>query len=642
MSAIAGILRRNGRDVRAAEIDRMTRVLAHRGPHGRRGMNLGPVALINCLMRVQHEDWNEAQPLQDGPVTLVADLRLDNREELAASLDIPVANLSSVPDSEFLLAAYRRWGDDCVDHLIGDFAFAIWDAGRRRLLIGRDHMGQRALFYYMSDELLVFGSEIKAILAVEGVPHRVSERAIAERLLNPVDPTGVTTDFEDIHVLAGGATLSVTLGKPQHELRQYWVPTADSAHLGRNDDYYISAYRTILQEAVACRVRRSIAAPGLLLSGGFDSGAIAALGAPIVAAQGRSIVSVTSLLPPGESRPGRRDARHARDAFQDRPGLELSDYVRAPGETPLADLEQTFQDSDSATVTDYVRRGLYRALADRRCRLVLDGLGGDYTINVRAPGQIGLMIRRGQLGRFIGETIARRKLGRTWRGLWRNDILFGLLPIRGLAALQWLSRRGRPVWQTRPVNRDFAQALFDAGHIDPRRLRQPRPSYERWHARWVKLMRIAASRNPTETTIAARHGLDLTLPFHDKRVIEFGLAIPDRLRLREGHDRFLAQRALHDLLPERLLQGTLYNDAMEPDSFRAAHECAAANMKRLRAENSQGGISRYVDVERLHAMTTEVDETRLSDHRNLLTATRTIALSRFITWINRANTAQEP
>lgn len=620
----------------------MLRVLAHRGPHGRRGVDLGPAGLGRCLMRVQQEDWHEAQPLQDKGVTLVADLRLDNREELAALLDLPRGHLSSLADSDLLLAAYQRWGDDCVDHLIGDFAFAIWDAGRRRLLIGRDHMGQRALFYHLTAELFVFGSEIKAILAVEGVPHRVSERAIAERLLNPVDLTGVTTDFEAIHVLAGGATLGVTLGEPRHELRQYWLPAAGKAHLGHDDGYYIAAYRTILQEAVACRVRRSITAPGLLLSGGFDSGAIAALGAPIVAAQGHSIVCATSLLPPGETRPNRRDARNARDAFRGRTDLDLIDYVRAPGETPLADLEQTFQDSDSATVTDYVRRGLYRALADRNCRLVLDGLGGDYTINVRAPGQIGLMIRRGQFGRFIGETIARRKAGRSWRELWRNDILFGLLPIRGLAALQWLSRRGRPVWRMRPVNHDFAQALFDAGQIDPHRLRQPRPSYERWHARWIKLMRIAATRNPSETTIAAVHGLDRTLPFHDKRVIEFGLAIPDRLRLRNGQDRFLARRALHDLLPERLLRGTIGNDAMEPDSFRAAQECAAASMPRATVENSQGGISRYVDIDRLQAMIMHADEARLSDHRNLLTATRTIALSRFISWIDRDNIAQEP
>ncbi|MGB7035592.1 MAG: hypothetical protein WBD71_08695, partial [Xanthobacteraceae bacterium] len=143
----------------------MTDALAHCGPDGRKFAIEGLAGIGQCSMRVTHEDQFDAQPLRDraAGITLVADLRLDNREGLGATLGVGAADLRDMPDSALLLRAYTKWGENCAEHLLGDFAFAIWDGRGAKLVLGRDHMGQRAIFYYRHNDFLIFASDAKAL-----------------------------------------------------------------------------------------------------------------------------------------------------------------------------------------------------------------------------------------------------------------------------------------------------------------------------------------------------------------------------------------------------------------------------------------------------------------------------------------------
>ena len=148
MSAICGVVRFDGTDVAPRTAHRMAHAMKRRGSDAIEAIDLGRLAVGHCLLRVNREDVHEAQPIVERDAVLVADLRLDNREALAATLGIADVSLATMPDSEMLLAAWRRWGDDCARHLLGDFAFAIWDHAQGTLLLGRDHMGQRAVVYH--------------------------------------------------------------------------------------------------------------------------------------------------------------------------------------------------------------------------------------------------------------------------------------------------------------------------------------------------------------------------------------------------------------------------------------------------------------------------------------------------------------
>jgi len=150
MSAIFGIVRFDDGAVSGRNLERMSHALAYRGPDGIKFVIDGAVALGHGLMLVNREDQFEAQPLRDreADLTLVADLRLDNREELAAAFGINAAELRDLPDSALALRAYKEWGEHCAEHLLGDFAFALWDRQAKKLVLARDHMGQRYVHYH--------------------------------------------------------------------------------------------------------------------------------------------------------------------------------------------------------------------------------------------------------------------------------------------------------------------------------------------------------------------------------------------------------------------------------------------------------------------------------------------------------------
>jgi asparagine synthase (glutamine-hydrolysing) len=635
MSAIFGVVRTDGAPVSEREIGRMANMLAHRGPDGRHIAVHDGVGMGHCLMRVTQEDWYEAQPIRDGGVTLVADVRLDNREALASELGIDAAVLGDMPDSAVLLAAYRHWGEGCVDHLLGDFTFAIWDGAVRRLMVARDHMGQRGLFYHHGDGFFAFASEAKALWAVEGVPRRLSEDAIGYRLLFPVDlPPGATL-YDAITNLPGGATLQLN-AEGVLSTHRYWQPRAAPEHLGRDEAYYIDAFRKTLTEAVACRLRRLTRPPALLFSGGFDSGGIAALAGPIMVAQGRRIVAVCSALDEGERR-AVRDARASAEAFRQYPFIDLHYYVRRD-ENVFSDLETSFAATDDSVGTSYVRRGLYRLAAESGARLVLDGMGGDYTLNVRAGAMLGRMLIRGRIVDFLREFGARRRAtGRSvWR-IWREDVAPALIPLRLSAVIQSFSRKGRPLWRMRPVNEDFARSMFARGAVDPLRLRTARSVHDRWHGRWVNLLNKAAMMMPVQPTLAAAEGLEFSRPYHDRRVVELGLAIPETLQFRGGLERHLVRRALADILPQRLLASGPGNDAEDPDMFRQARDCAPQALAAARQMDNEGRLSRYIDFDHLESMIASPDESVPADHRRLQVATRVIALARFIAWFDKEN-----
>jgi asparagine synthase (glutamine-hydrolysing) len=420
--------------------------------------------------------------------------------------------------------------------------------------------------------------------------------------------------------------------------RVYWEPHAGREHLGRDEAYYLQAYRRIVAEAVACRVRRLMRPPALCFSGGFDSGSIAALAGPIVAAQGRRIIAVASVLEDGGHRPAVRDARAAVEAFRPFPFLDLHYYVRGDEDTVFDDLETSFDTTHNTVGTLYVRRGLYRIAAASGARLVMDGHGGDYTVNVRPGSPLGRMLRRGQLRRFGREFRMRMQVtGDPALRLLRNDVLPALLPLRAIAALLSMRRGFVSNWRHSGIADGFARSLFASGKVDPSRLRGAYPVHHRWRARWLHLLRKSAIAPPVQQTLAAAHGLEFTRPFHDKRIVEFGLALPESMQFRDGLERYLARRALGDLLPAQLLAQAPGNDAEDPDLFRMARASAPAALAEARRLDRDGRLSRYIDLDRLEATIAGADESHRPDHHRLMVANLTITLARFVAWFDRAN-----
>lgn len=171
MSAIAGMIDWRGAPAGPA----VRKALAALASHGRDGEGFwdgGDVALGWRQTILHAEDRADRQPLTGGGgrFKLVFDGRIDNREELARALALAPERARDWPDSAYVLAAFEKWGEGCVPHLLGDFAFAVWDAEKRELFLARDHIGTRPLYFFRGEHFLMFATAPSALFSNQGVP----------------------------------------------------------------------------------------------------------------------------------------------------------------------------------------------------------------------------------------------------------------------------------------------------------------------------------------------------------------------------------------------------------------------------------------------------------------------------------------
>jgi len=645
MSAIFGVLRRCGAAVAERELEVMGALLSHRGPDGRQVLALDNAGLGHCLMRVNREDRFEAQPLYDSAngVTLVADIRLDNREALAEGCGITADALAQLSDSDVLLAAWRQWGDACLERLIGDFTIAVRDHRRKRLYLARDGMGQRGLYVFARDAVVAFASEVKPLFALTDVPRVLSETGIARRLLVPVDPDPEVTFYEGVAILPGGVVRWYDDVGGGGE-RRFWEPCAAPEHLGKDDAYYLAAYRRIVEEATACRVRRLEGPPCLMFSGGFDSGTIAAVAGPIVAQRGQAVIAVTSVLNEGEQS-DQGDSRKLAEAFAGRTGVALHTVARGDASV-FTGLEEGFARSGECFTLDYVRAAGFALGRREGARLAMDGHGGDYTVNMLDAGMLGRILLRGQVRRFWRELWARRAFTRrSFAAILYGDVLRPLVPQRLMRAFfDWRTARG-PVWQRRFTRDDFAMSFVAGGPIDPGRLRHPRVAWQRWQERWMHLQRLQMLGPPAMATTAAAHGLDFTRPFHDIRIVELALAIPEHLQFRDGRERWLARTALADCLPASLVARPPGNTPERPGQEAMFAQSLPEALAVLEHDWADSPAARYVEISKLRTAIAEGESGPLGwrNPESTFGATNALAVARFVNWFYRGNgPAQEP
>lgn len=281
MSGIAGIVNLDGAPVDRALLESQTAALRPRGPDGDAVWVDRSVGLGHTLLRTTDEASRESGPATlDEEVWITADARLDRRGELIRELSAAgverragAAELAETSDDELLLHSYLAWGESCLERLIGDFAFAIWDGRRKRLFCARDQLGVRPFFYALAGSSLIFASELDCVRRHPGVADVLNDVAIADLLLCGHNQEPDTTAFAGIQRLPGAHVLSASEGRS--EVRRYWrLELPDETRYKRSTDY-VEHFEALLGAAVEDRLRTDHA--DVLMSGGVDSTLIAAV-----------------------------------------------------------------------------------------------------------------------------------------------------------------------------------------------------------------------------------------------------------------------------------------------------------------------------------------------------------------------------
>lgn len=284
MSGFVGILNLDGARVERALLEQMTRFLAARGPDEQRVWVDESIGFGHALLRTTFEADTEHQPCAlDDQFWITADARIDGRTELCATLLAHGRSITrATNDAELILHAYAVWGTNCVEHLIGDFAFALWDVGRRKLLCARDQFGVTPFFYARINNSLLFSNTLNCLLLHPALSYRLNERAIGDVLLFGVNQDRTTTTFADIMRLPPAHSLIVA--NEQVRIARYWTLPEQVEIRYQSSADTVAQFRELFTQAIADRLRTvHVAVP---MSGGLDSTSVAVTAKRQLAAQG--------------------------------------------------------------------------------------------------------------------------------------------------------------------------------------------------------------------------------------------------------------------------------------------------------------------------------------------------------------------
>jgi asparagine synthase (glutamine-hydrolysing) len=363
MCGIAGWLNLDGAPADAHRLARMTRRIAHRGPDGEGLYVDGPLALGHRRLAVLDLTDAGAQPMAsaDGRLRITYNGELYNFRALRAELEAAGARFRSRTDTEVILAAYERWGVDCLSRFNGMFAFALWDAPAQRLWLVRDRLGVKPLFYRLSPGRLSFASEAKAVLVADDAPPRLNDEALSQFLALNYTPAPHTL-FEGVRQLLPGQWMTCTAdGRVQ--TRTYWqIPTDEDT-----PPQPAQRLTALLEDAVQLRLVSDVPV-GAFLSGGLDSSAI-------VGWMRRHHTSPVDTFTAAFEEPSYNEAPAARLAAQ---AFGARHHERTVTSADVRLLPQIVWHSEELTA-DSSMLALYRVaeLARRHVTVVLSGDGAD-------------------------------------------------------------------------------------------------------------------------------------------------------------------------------------------------------------------------------------------------------------------------
>lgn len=486
------------------------------------------------------------------PHTRIAfDGRLDNRDDLVVQLALRYDIDSRAPDGALALAAYRQWGAGFARHLSGDFAAAILDPGERTLLLARDALGVRPLYYYATASLVVFASEIKAILAHPAVVTRPDDEVLADYLFNLFaanDDRGLTF-FTGVRAVRPAHV--VAIGTSDLNDTRYWDFDPSRRLPIRTIEEAAAGFRDHFTRAVQRRLRAS-GPVAISVSGGLDSSAIFCSAAALARRQGGPpLIGCSYLVPDGLP----SDEKQHLEAVERATGETIQRFADLP--TGLVEGSREGVRHLEAPALDARWTGtlaFYRAIAGRGATTMLTGHWGDQFLV--EDGFLVDLLRRGRWVRAWrdGREYARWKdhgAGDVARNLPRA-LARELLPAEVVRALRRV-RGGRApghdlaAWYT-PAFAGRARAARE------QRAQEPPPGSA--HAR--ALYRQARSRYHVlgmewHNKLAAMHGLDAAFPFLDRDLIAFLMALPGELVTWRGVPKGVLRVALRGVLPQAIV-----------------------------------------------------------------------------------------
>jgi asparagine synthase (glutamine-hydrolysing) len=573
LSGIVGVWNRDGSPLGAAVVHAMNQTLSHRGPDGSDVTVAETVGFAHQHLWVTLEEIGERQPILNGRgVMLAFDGRLDNRDELNRLLDLS----ARASDAACVLEAYQQWDEHFVERLAGDFALGLFDGTLRRLILARDPIGVRPLYFHVSPRFVAFASEIKALLAHPDIPARPDDEGIADALMirvRPVEGLGLTC-FAGVGALPPSHMFVVTPSDARR--RKYWDFDGSARLELKSFDQYAEAFRDRFATAVRRRTRSAFPV-AVSVSGGLDSSSIFCQAEALRRRDPAMCSEVVGVSYVGVG--GTADERVFLESIEREYGVQvlrlaLSDHL---GLVEGSDRQLWHVETPNLDYLWKARVAIGQTMRARGARVLLSGHWGDQMLF--STGYLVDLARRGrwievarhlrEYRRWLGAEEATVHARRFVPELARTFVPDALrAPLKRLKR-RWIEREPRPWLASR-----FVESARGAANV-PIRLDL---RFHGTHARRLYLEARSAYHVQCmewNNKAAAMDGHDHAFPFLDRDLVALLLAMPGTMQNRGGVPRAILREAMRGVLPEDVRARTWKGDFSDAVNLGVSRDFAA-------------------------------------------------------------------
>jgi len=588
MCGIAGIISVSDAPVHREEIEAMCQAIVHRGPdedgfYMSHGIGMG----MRRLRIIDLETGRQPVRNEDGTVWTVFNGEIYNYKQLRTRLQALGHTFYTSTDTEVIVHLYEEYGDECVQFLRGMFALAVWDSKEKRILIARDRLGIKPLYYTFVNERLCFASEMKALLELPGVSRQLDWNAVGHLVSYLTTPNDQSI-LQGIRKLPPGHLMSISRGSSKIKIEPYW-----DAHFapssGRTEESYAEELRALLDESVALHMVSDVPV-GAFLSGGIDSSAV-------VASMARASARPIKTFSIGFKEAGFDELPAAREvarAF----GTDHHEEVLDPDALNIIDklvwhLDEPF--GDSSAIPTY----MVSELASRSVTVVLSGDGGDelfagyekYLVEKkeRRYDKLPPFVRR--LAGAVGESLPDPARGKNFLTHFGKSGTERYLDASTLFRLSQF-----PSLFTPEV---LQSVLPGASSFDVSRFQEKTGN-------WLSALQYRDLKNYLPMDILTKvdrmsmaHSIETRVPLLDHKLVEFAAKIPPEMQIRDMQTKHIFKSAMKGILSDNIINRPKHGFAVPLGSwFRGKLDDFARDIL-LSTRSRQRGVFNSDYVEKL-------------------------------------------
>ncbi|WP_370402032.1 asparagine synthetase B family protein [Sulfitobacter sp. JB4-11] len=534
MSAILGRLNFNSRPIDPLQAEAALDQIRPYGPDGEGAVTRGPVTLAQCCKAITRHGAAQGNVAELGTRMCVADVLLDNRTDLIGKLGISTSKAATLADDALILRAFARWGRACTDHLVGDYAFAVWDNDARSLFMARDAIGTRPLYWRRDGPTFVFASDVRALVQFDDLSWDIDPTVVAQYLAQPLFPVR-RGFFRGVEMCQPGGFVAVS--EDNVRTGKWWDVASGVAERFKKPADYALRLRELLDDATASMVDTDLPV-GSHLSGGLDSTGVTCVAQKQLRTQGRALEKVYTWAPPVSKHypdMGKKDERRVIRALSERDGFEIH-WGEATVRDLLALIKRPMEFEGTADLADELP--VLRRATNDGIGVMLSGWGGDEGFSAKGHGVISGLVRQGRLLKAL-DTLRGPERRRNPAYLARNFWDQGVKPLlppgwtpdldvhqSGIDCLRHVAEWMPDQYEVRltgrsAVNRVGARSvlmgMLEVEHIPAR--------METW-AHWSK------------------GNFQYRYPLCSRAIFEFMAQVPDWVHFGDGRARYLARTAL--------------------------------------------------------------------------------------------------